>query len=159
MNSEIEAREITFEILRPEEGVGFLIDLFGPNNMSRGEKLVVGELANNFENFIYYGVSVLDRIYVNLASWHLYRLSNGGGYMAPINSTILNIDNHDFGSSCLSSDAAGLFATLCALRQLEIESEESQKSSFIDQQNKLCDFISQHIEGKFILELFNQKDF
>lgn len=82
------------------------------------------------------------------AHWDMYRLSNGGFYMAPTSQPtyVLSVDTKQF-EGTLCADAAGIVATLFALNQF---AWEFQDASFADLYHSLLDFAAEHAEFSLI---------
>lgn len=90
----------------------FLPALFGNERMDIGEALV------------YFWMGILSKDYRG-GRWDYYRTSNAAMYLAPQRPKILRISVVSNGFvGKLSADAAGIVATIYALRQLGIQSRE-----------------------------------
>lgn len=119
----------------------FLPTYFGPSmlRMLRGETLVfdwMGRLCP-----VYQG-----------GFWHFYTLSNGGFYMAPERSGLMQIevDGNGFAGE-LSADAAGIIVTMFALNQLCAElAGTADADALIDRYHHLAAFAAEHAESALI---------
>lgn len=106
-----------------------------------------GSHAVRFEMYVFGWMRRLAPDYDG-AHWGMYRLSNGGFYMAPTSKPtyVLSVDTNQF-EGTLCADAAGIVATLFALNQL---TWEFQDASFADLYHSLLDFAAEHAEFSLI---------
>lgn len=81
--------------------------------------------------------------------WNFYRLGNGGFYMAPDNSERmrLSVESNGFIGE-MTSDAAGIVASLFALNDL---ANETELDLHIERYHQLRDFALDHAEAALIL--------
>ena len=128
-------------LVSAENRMQFLPKFFGCNLMLVGEELVYNWMKRLSADY-------------KKGEWRYYELSNGGFYMAPSTDTHMRvkvIGNYYFGN--ISSDAAGIVATMFALEYLALEFPS--QDSFINLHNLLGDFILDHPESK---EIFRALD-
>jgi hypothetical protein len=82
-------------------------------------------------------------------SWHFYKLSNGGFYMAPdfqVAQRVRNLVTGEYRE--MSADAAGLAASLLAFRHL---STQLRSDVMVRHYFQLRKFVTEHSEGRAIL--------
>jgi hypothetical protein len=111
--------------------------------------LVSVPLMGLFENKVY---DFLDKFCegYNGGYWEFYRLSNGGGYMAPsIDDTTMKLEIESNGySGTMSGDAAGIVVTLFALNYLIWRFPHA--TMLIDHYHALRDYAAEHSESAAI---------
>ena len=136
MNDTQENPLVTASLVPDNNRLFFLPCYFGPRLMMRGEALVyawLGRLSQDYSG----------------GYWHYYTLSNGGFYMAPNlpDPLCLEVDGNGF-SGKLSTDAAGIVATLFALGQLAAEAEGTDAGDdLINSYHFLREFVDGHAEA------------
>lgn len=107
------------------------------------EKLFDGN-AMKAEYLVYSNMNHLCTSY-NGAYWLIYKLSNGGFYMAPKTETKFKVNCFGFGDSVkMSADGAGLVATLFAVNQLTFQ---LQHDKIINLYHKIREFAAEHPEA------------
>lgn len=136
-----ELAPIAIHLVADKDRFTFLPSLFGYRFMVRGEELV------------YQWLDALTEDYTG-GYWHFYALTNGGFYMAPSTRKRMRLEVGGNGfSGEMSSDAAGLVATLFALGQLAAESQSDRcVDALIDRYYLLRDFSAIHPERRAILQ-------
>jgi hypothetical protein len=134
-NSTDAADVITATLVPDDERLDFLPKLFGVRLMLQGEHMVYGWMR------------ALSPDYVG-GYWDFYRLSNGGGYMAPklVGPVQIEVEGNGFSGS-MSADAAGIVATLFALCNLAAQVRED---AVIDLFHGLRGFAAEHAEASLI---------
>lgn len=126
--------EIVARALQGQERLSVLPELFD-RHMMRFEALVygwAGRLAANYGG----------------GHWEMYRLSNGGFYMAPSsnNTYQVTVDGNLF-SGELTADAMGIVVTLFALNQLAWDLQSADVSELY---HHLRDYAAGHSEAVLI---------
>lgn len=144
MTTAIDTNEQTDEVVTAkkvddEQRLEFLPKFFGEPRMMRGEQLV------------YSWMECLTKDYSG-GYWEFYTLSNGGFYLAPSGKSHyqFEIDTNGF-SGLLSSDAAGIVATLFAIGHLCEDPNTPNLEALIDHYHELREFIYVHPENGLIL--------
>lgn len=131
---QFEETPIVAQVLEGSQRMRVLPQLFG-RHMIRFEGCVygwMGKLANTYDG----------------GYWEMYRLSNGGFYMAPFSEQgyLISVESNLFEGE-LSADSAGIVATLFALNQLTWETEHPK---FVDLYRCLQAFAAEHPEAGLI---------
>jgi hypothetical protein len=131
---------LTAHLVADGDRLSFLPSFFGPRLMMRGESLVFGWLDTLSEDY-------------NGGFWHFYALTNGGFYMAPATDKRMRLEVNGNGfNGEMSSNAAGIVATLFALGQLAAEVQGCDSGDvLIDRYYFLRDFATTHAEAGLIL--------
>ena len=131
-----ETHNITATLVSDSDRLSFLPRVFGVRAMMRAESMVYDWMGRLCEG---YGGGY----------WHFFSLSNGGMFMAPNSEDgyRIAVDGNGF-SGHVSSEAAGIVATLFALCQL---AEQTGADRLIDLYHLLRDFASTHEEASLIL--------
>lgn len=135
---ELALAPVTASLVAESDRLSFLPEVIGPHFM-------------RFEALVYRWLSNLSQDY-NGGFWNYYRLSNGGFYMAPDKDAALRlvVDGNAFDGE-LSSDAAGIVATLFALGQIAEEIQgTAEADAVIDHYYCLREFASEHAESGLI---------
>lgn len=125
---------------------------------------VTESAKNNFlpRNFRNYMISVEHSVYNHMyrlsndyvgGGWDYFDLANGGAYMAPQGGESYRVaEQNNHASAKLSSDAAGILATLWALNDLMCTLEEDWA---IEKYQALRDFAMEHKEGPLIMHMID----
>lgn len=109
------AAEVTAEVVPAAERIDYLPTLFG-----RESGCLTGDLH------VIDWMSAIAPAYAGDSGWAYYRLSNGGGFMAPSQRAAIAIECHSNGySGRMSSEAAGIVATLYALSHMASRASNS----------------------------------
>ena len=135
MNKQINYQEsITATALNESQRLQVLPELFD-QHMMRFEAYVYGWMGRLAEEY-------------DGAYWDIYRLSNGGFYMAPssLPRYKLCVVGNGF-EGALSADAAGIVVTLFALNQL---AWEVRRNEIADLYHWLRDYAANHAEAALI---------
>jgi hypothetical protein len=134
MSVNLQQEAVTANIVPEAKRLSFLPELFGAHLM-RGEHLV------------YMWMDRLCEAY-NGGYWEYVKLSNGGGYMSPRREGRMHIfvDGNQFDRE-MSTDAAGIVATMFALCQL---ANERQDEAIINRYYALRMFALDHPEAHLI---------
>jgi hypothetical protein len=100
------------------------------------------------ESYVYDWAARLDRNYQG-GMWHFFTLSNGGFYMAPVESGRVNVRWHLNGyNDMMGADAFGVTVSLFALCHL---AEKTLDDSITERFYQLREFAIQHSEAANIL--------
>ena len=127
---------VTASLVAEDDRLEFLPKHFGIRRMLQGEALVFGWM------------DALSKTYGG-GYWNFYTLSNGGFYMAPDRKDAMRIDvvGNDF-SGDVSADAAGVIATLFALRQMAHDLRGTEDGNTAGESyRRLLDFVGAHPEA------------
>lgn len=140
MSESLESSIITATLVAEENRLEFYPAIFGSSYLMRGEALVFGFLRSFCAEY-------------TGGYWHFYTLSNGGYYMAPDidNNVYIEVVGNYF-SDVMSSDAAGILATLFTLCCLAEKAQGSTEGeALIDRYHLLLNFVRGHAEADKIL--------
>ena len=141
MNDTQDRQPVTASLVLANRRLTFLPSYFGPRLMMRGETLAYAWLRRLCDGY-------------SGGYWHYYTLTNGEFYMAPELSgrLRLEVDGNGFGGE-MSSDAAGIVATLFVLGQLAAETQGSAAAdALIDRYHFLREFVHGHAEAGAIFQ-------
>ncbi|WP_454888066.1 antirestriction protein [Sphingomonas oryzagri] len=128
--------KIEATLVPDDKRLSVLPDFFGFAQMLRAEAMVYGYMTK------------LSIDYTG-GYWHYYKLDNGGFYMAPAIDTPMRVEWFGNGyEGTMSSDAAGIVATLFAVNQL---AAELGTDAMIELYHALLDFGTEHAEQAAIL--------
>jgi hypothetical protein len=128
--------KIVATIVPEDKRLSILPDFFGFAQMLRAEALAYGWMSK------------LSIDYTG-GYWHYYKLDNGGFYMSPSEDKPWRIAVHGNGyESTVSTDAAGIIATLFMLGQL---CQELQTEAMAEAYHALLDYATEHAEQAAIL--------
>ena len=109
----------------------------------------LGASINRGTQLIYEWMGKLSKDYDG-SEWDFYHLSNGSFYIAPNYLKSYNIKSYSTNfNGVLSADAAGILATLFALKQLLMENLDTKT---INLYHDLKDFVYDHPEIDLILK-------
>lgn len=120
----------------------FLPELFGMNLMMRAERLMyayAGRLSGDYKGGL----------------WEFYKLSNGGGYAAPMTPERMSLTVQGNGyEGEMSADAAGVVISMFVLSQLFNECHgvnNGLMEKLVDHYYQLREFAMDHAEAREIL--------
>ena len=112
----------------------------------------LGTQMTRFENAVYDWMKTLDSEYQG-GYWNFLTLSNGGFYVAPASSQVIQPLLHSPNGSMhyVSSDAAGIVATMFALSTVMEDGEDA----IVEHYYQLRDFVAEHAERSKIFALID----
>lgn len=102
--------------------------------------------ALHFENLVYTWMHKLCPTYSG-GYWNLYRLSNGGGYMALSQRHTVTIESTNGFSFDISPDAAGIVVTLFAMSHASEVFRGKARDNMAEQYHNLFDYVDFHPEA------------
>ena len=102
------------------------------------------------ESFIYNMAGSLSREYAG-GYWEMYKLSNGGFYMAPDENTPFRVECMNGYSGILSADAFSLVCCLYSYSNLSFSSDPEFAETCAEHYHMLRDFALDHSEVKGIM--------
>lgn len=134
-----DSTNITATLVSCDQRMQFLPTLFGKHYF-KGEMMVYTYMRKLAAQY-------------NGGFWQFYRLSNGGGYLAPeLGQSLRVVGPGNWFDQYVSTEAAGIIATLYALSEL---ANSTMDDTVIDQYHLLRDYIGDHPEGASIYAAIN----